>query len=307
MSNRHAVGVVGARGHTGAELLRILDDHPNIDVVFAGSRELAGRPVPQVDGLKFENLGPAEVASLGLDAVFLALPNGVGQPFAAALSSETVIVDISADHRLDADWVYGLPELHRDKIAGARRVANPGCYATAMQLTIAPFVDDLGGVPAVFGVSGYSGAGTTPSRKNDPDQLADNLMPYKLVGHNHEKEATGHLGHTIRFMPHVHPAFRGLLVTSHIPLVSPTTADEVGQRLAAAYASEPLIDLQDEIPELKDGAHRQGVLIGGIHVSEDGTNVVVVAAEDNLLKGAAVQAVQNLNLTLGLPEITAIL
>lgn len=306
MSDQRRIGVVGARGHTGAELLRILNEHPEVEVVYAGSRELAGESVPQVEGLVFGNLEPTEVGALDLDAVFLALPNGVSKPFVAETPPDTVIVDISADHRFDPEWVYGLPELDRDKISGARRVANPGCYATAMQLTVGPFIDCLDGVPAVFGVSGYSGAGTTPSPKNDPDRLADNLVPYSLTGHIHEREAILQLGRQVRFMPHVHPAFRGLLVTSHIPVKRAMTREDAIRRLRDAYWHEPLIELQNEIPELRDGANRAGVLMGGVEVSEDGLNVVVVAAEDNLLKGAAVQAVQNLNLALGLEELTGI-
>lgn len=307
MSEANFVGVVGARGHTGSELLRLLDRHPGFTVKYAGSRELAGRPVPEIEELTFGDLDADGVVDLELDAVFLALPDGVGKPFFSALPTDTVIVDISSDHRFDDTWIYGLPELNREKIAGARRVANPGCYATVMQLALAPFVDDLDGVPVVFGVSGYSGAGTTPSRKNDPDRLADNLLPYKLVGHTHEREAIRHLGHPVRFMPHVHQAFRGLLITSHIPVATPITSDEAVQRLVDAYADEPLIDIQEAIPELRDGAGRLGVLLGGVHVSEDGRNLVVVGAEDNLLKGAAVQAVQNLNLAFGQPEFAAIL
>jgi N-acetyl-gamma-glutamyl-phosphate reductase len=142
----HRVGVIGARGHTGAELLAILGRHPQVEVGLAGSRELDGQPVPAIDGLHFESLGPEEVAERDLDAVFLALPDGVGAPWVEAIDPGTVIVDISADHRFDDAWVYGLPELQREKIAGARRIANPGCYATVLQLTIAPFVDDLDGV-----------------------------------------------------------------------------------------------------------------------------------------------------------------
>ena len=307
MSDLKTVGVVGARGHTGSELLRLLNKHSGFDVEYAGSRVLAGRPVPEIDELVFADLDADGVVDLELDAVVLALPDGASLPFVSALPTDTVIVDISSDHRFDDTWIYGLPELNRAKIAGARRIANPGCYATVMQLALAPFVDDLDGVPAVFGVSGYSGAGTTPSTKNDPERLADNLLPYKLVGHNHEREAIRHLGHPVRFMPHVHQAFRGLLTTSHIPVSAPITSDEAVQRLVDAYADEPLIDIQEEIPELRDGAGRLGVLLGGVHVSEDGRNVVVVGAEDNLLKGAAVQALQNLNLAFGLPEFAAIL
>lgn len=307
MADAYRVGVIGARGHTGAELMRILGNHPDVEVALAASRELAGEPVPAIEGLAFESLGPDELASRDLDAVFLALPDGVGAPWTGALSADTVIVDISADHRFDDDWVYGLPELRREKISGARRIANPGCYATALQLAIAPFLDWIDGTPSVFGVSGYSGAGTTPSPRNDPDNLRDNLIPYRLTGHNHEREGTRYLGRTIRFMPHVHPAFRGLLVTAQMPLGEPITLEEAAARLTATYASEPLVDVQEEIPSLRDAAELTGVLIGGTTVSEDGFGLIVVAAEDNLLKGAAVQAVQNLNLALGLPETTGIL
>lgn len=307
MPETYRVGVIGARGHTGAELMRILADHPYVEVVLAGSRDLAGQKVPGVEDLAYESLAPEEVANRGLDAVFLALPDGVGPPWTDALPTETVIVDISADHRFDDTWVYGLPELQREKIAGARRIANPGCYATALQLAIAPFVGDLDGEPTVFGVSGYSGAGTTPSPRNDPDNLRDNLIPYRLTGHNHERESTRHLGHTIRFMPHVHPAFRGLLVTAHMPLGQPTTAEDAFEKLGVFYGKEPLVDVQEEIPSLRDGTELTGVLIGGTTVTEDGIGLTVVAVEDNLLKGAAVQAVQNLNLALGIPETTGIL
>lgn len=307
MSSEYRVGVIGARGHTGAELMRILDSHPYVEVAFAGSRELAGEPVPSIDGLNYENLGPSEVASRRLDAVFLALPDGVAAPWVAEISPDTVIVDISADHRFDDDWVYGLPELFREKIKGARRIANPGCYATALQLAIAPFVDDLGGDPSVFGVSGYSGAGTTPSPRNDPDNLAENLIPYRLTGHNHEREGTRYLGRPVRFAPHVHPAFRGLLITTHLPLAEPTTVEAAHEVLVTAYSGEPLVDVIEDIPTLKDGTGLTGALIGGTTISDDGMSLTIVAVEDNLLKGAAVQAVQNLNLALGVPETSGIL
>ncbi len=307
MPEMFSVGVIGARGHTGGELMRILDDHPYVEIAFAGSRELAGEPVPGMEQLAFENIGPDEVAQRELDAIFLALPDGIGGPFVQEVAADTVIVDISADHRFDDDWVYGLPELFREKVKGARRIANPGCYATALQLAIAPFVDDIEGVPTVFGVSGYSGAGTSPSPRNDPENLRDNLIPYRLTGHNHEKEGIRYLERTVRFMPHVHPAFRGLLVTAHMPLGKPTTIESAYERLTSKYGDEALVDVQEEIPTLKDGTELTGVLIGGTTVSEDGLGLTVVAVEDNLLKGAAIQAVQNLNLALGVPEISGIL
>lgn len=299
------VGVIGARGHTGSELLQILQRHPEAEVVFATSRQ-AGEPVGYGTDLVFETIQPGDLSSRSADVIFLALPDGVSEEYVSAIAPETVVVDISSDHRFDDEWAYGLPELFRDQIAGRRRIANPGCYATAMQLALAPLVPSLDGTPAVFGVSGYSGAGTTPNPRNDPARLADNLMPYKLVGHNHEREATRHLDHPVRFFPHVHPAFRGILTTSHIPVVEPITRDQVLAHYQDFYRGEPLVEVRAEAPELRDGTDLTGVIIGGFEVSADGRNVVAVAAEDNLLKGAAVQAVQNMNLALGLPELAGI-
>jgi N-acetyl-gamma-glutamyl-phosphate reductase len=302
MIERHSVGVVGARGHTGAELVRLISGHPSLHLVFAGSRELAGQPVPGTDDVVFESIGPDDLRGQHLDVAILALPDGAGDPYVEAIDEGTVVVDISADHRFDDTWAYGLPELFRDKLQGARRIANPGCYATAAQIALAPLVAEISGVPALFGVSGYSGAGTTPGPRNDPERLRDNLMPYKLVGHTHEKEAVRQLGIPMRLIPHVHPAFRGLLITAHVPMGRPRTIDEIRAQFEEQYDREPLIEIRDAIPELREGADQAGVILGGFDTSADGLNAVVVAAEDNLLKGAAVQAIQNVNLALGLGE-----
>ena len=315
MSGPFLVGLVGARGHTGRELIRLIAGHPDLMLAYAVSREWAGRPVAEVapedqDGCIFEALDPDAAAKRRADVVILALPDGAGAAYVEAIERDAphrIIVDLSADRRFDDDWAYGLPELFRKRLAGATRIANPGCYATAMQLALAPLVERFGGVPAVFGVSGYSGAGTTPGPRNDVERLHDNLMPYALVGHKHEREASRHLGAPVRFMPHVHPAFRGLIVTAHMPLKEPLDARGLTELYEKKYANEPLIALQNAPPELKDGTHRAGVLIGGFALSEDGRNAVVAAAEDNLLKGAAVQAIQNVNIALGLAETTGVL
>ncbi len=315
MSTPFLVGLVGARGHTGRELIRLIAGHPELMLAYAVSREFAGRPVSDIapedkDECVFEALGPEEAAKRRADVVILALPDGAASDYVAAIEEHApgrIIVDLSADYRFNDDWAYGLPELHRDKIAGHKRIANPGCYATAMQLAIAPLLTRLNGVPSVFGVSGYSGAGTKPSPKNDQERLKDNLMPYALAGHNHEREATRHLGAKVRFTPHVHPAFRGIVVTAHIPLAEKMESAGLAKLFEEKYGGEPLIALRNAPPELKDGTNRKGVLIGGFTMSEDGGHAVIVAAEDNLLKGAAVQAIQNVNLALGLDELKGIL
>lgn len=311
-----AIGLVGARGHTGRHLLRLLAGRGDMEVVCAGSREFAGQAVttlaPEADpALVFEALAPEDVAARGLDAVILALPNGAAAPFVAAIdaaSPGTVIVDLSADYRFDDSWIYGLPEIYgRDRIRGAKRIANPGCYATAGQLAIAPLRDMISGTAHVFGVSGYSGAGTTPSRKNDTEALKDNLMPYALTGHLHEGEMTRHAGVPVAFTPHVAEFFQGLTATVQIEFARPQSEEDVRARYADAYDSEPLIRLIDGIPEIRDGAHFNGAVLGGFAVSRDAMRGVTVCALDNLLKGAAVQAVQNLAIATGLPEFDGLI
>ena len=312
--NRTSIGIVGARGHTGAELIRLVERHPALDLAFVSSRELDGQRVrDHVDGyageVRYEALAPQEVALRRADAVVLALPNGHASAFVAAIDSErpdTVVIDLSADHRFDAAWYYGLPELTRARYAGGRRISNPGCYATAMQLAIAPLRDRLAAPPACFGVSGYSGAGTTPSDRNDPDLLRDNLIPYALVDHLHEREATHQLGVPVEFMPHVAPHFRGITMTVNLWLVQPEKPDAIAALYRGFYAHEPLVRIVGEAPRVRAVAGRHHAEIGGFAVAPGGKRVVVVATLDNLLKGAATQAMQNLNIALGFDEFAAI-
>ncbi len=303
------VGIVGARGHTGAELVRLVVGHPSLRLAFVSSRELAGQPVPDAPGLAYASPTPAEVAALRADAVVLALPNEKSHDWVRAIDAsgaDTVVVDLSADHRFDDAWAYGLPERGRIHLVGHRRIANPGCYATAMQLALGPALPLLEGPAQCFGVSGYSGAGTTPSDRNDPEKLRDNLMPYQLVGHLHEREVTRHLGHAVEFLPHVAPHFRGLTVTANAHLRHPASLDAIRERYRAAYAAEPLVRVVDAAPWVSLISHRHGAEVGGFALSADGRRLVVVATLDNLLKGAATQALQNLNLALGFPEWTGV-
>ena len=314
MTTRKSIGIVGARGHTGTELIRLVAAHPQLELAFVSSRELDGQPVADhVDAyhgpLHYQSLDPAAVAARGADVVVLALPNGKAAPFVEAIDatrSETLVVDLSADYRFDPGWYYGLPEITRGRYAGQRRISNPGCYATAMQLAIWPMLDQLAGPPQCFGVSGYSGAGTTPSDRNNAELLRDNLMPYALVDHLHEREVSTRLGVPVEFMPHVAPHFRGITLTANLWLHEPVTVDQVRARYEQRYAGEPLVDVIDQAPWVSRIAGRHGVEIGGFAVAPGGKRLVVVATEDNLLKGAATQAMQNINIALGLGEFTSI-
>ena len=314
MTTRKSIGIVGARGHTGTELIRLVAAHPQLELAFVSSRELDGQPVADhVDAyhgpLHYQSLDAAAVAARGADVVVLALPNGKAAPFVEAIDAtrpDTLVVDLSADYRFDPGWYYGLPEITRGRYAGQRRISNPGCYATAMQLAIWPMLDQLAGPPQCFGVSGYSGAGTTPSDRNNAELLRDNLMPYALVDHLHEREVSTRLGVPVEFMPHVAPHFRGITLTANLWLHEPVTVDQVRARYEQRYAGEPLVDVIDQAPWVSRIAGRHGVEIGGFAVAPGGKRLVVVATEDNLLKGAATQAMQNINIALGLGEFTSI-
>lgn len=298
--------ILGARGYVGVELIQLLDQHPKVNIAAAYSRTYAGQKVQdQVAGfsdpeLTYQSGDFEALANMDLDVLFLALPDGVAknhQQLWRSLSQTTVIIDLSADHRFDDSWIYGQPETREQALVGARLVANPGCYATGIQLGLKPLLELLGDVPSAFGVSGYSGAGTSPSDKNDSQRLADNLLAYKPTGHTHEKEVSHVLQHTVRFMPHVASHFRGIHLTLSGQLQTPMTATQIQDLFTQAYAKDALIQVQSEAPEIQQVNGQHSVIIGGFATSEaEPDHFVLNVCLDNLLKGAATQAVQNMNL-----------
>ncbi len=311
-----SVVVIGARGYTGAELLPLLHRHPEFEIVAVGSASarasmfmsmwMAWEAVISC----FPGYAPIRWSSTRADACVLALPNGFAAEFVSALDEhkpDTVVVDLSADHRFDPGWTYGQPERNFEQISGATRIANPGCYATGAQLALAPVCDQLLGLPVAFGVSGYSGAGKTPSRKNDPDVLKDNLLPYSLTDHLHEKEITHHLGRDVRLLPHVAPFFRGISLTIAAELENAQTPEQLVECYREYYAGSPLVEVQAETPEVAAVRGTHKLILGGFSVSEARPRrIALVSVLDNLLKGAATQAVQNLNLAFGLESMVGL-
>ncbi|MEE9330091.1 MAG: N-acetyl-gamma-glutamyl-phosphate reductase [Parvularculaceae bacterium] len=318
MTGQLSLGLIGVRGFVGREVLRLVAGHPTLKLVFASSRDLAGQPVStlasKAGDLTIEALTPQPAAKRKADIIVLGLPNGLAAPFVAALEEHcpnSLIIDLSADYRFTNGWAYGLPELYADKqaLASTRRIANPGCYATMAQLAIFPALEKigLGQPPSIFAVSGYSGAGTTPGPMNDLDNLADNLIPYQLTGHLHEQEIAYHLGHEVRFTPHVHPAFSGLLVSVHLRFKTQISRDQLIDLYREIYRSHDLIQVQDAPPTLKDSIGQPGAILGGFEMTQDGYGAVIVSVGDNLLKGAAVQAVQNINIASGFAPLLGLL
>jgi len=316
------VGIVGARGYAGAELIGLVAGHPGLELAFASSRRLSGEPIAEhvnawTDEGEFVSLDPEGVARSDADVVVLALPDGACDAYAEALDRHrgdgVLVVDLSSDRRFDARsergrWVYGLAERHPERLAAATRIANPGCYATAVQLALWPILGLIEGVPHAFGVSGFSGAGTTPSDRNDESLVRDGVWGYRLVGHNHEREVSERLGRRVRFMPHVAGFFRGLSVTCSFEIGAQVTAARLLEAYRDAYASgdrdgRSVVRVTEEVPRIQTVAGTCGAVVGGVHVGEPEQGGVrrgaCVCVLDNLRKGAASQAVQCINLALG--------
>ncbi|KAH9437064.1 Protein arg-6, mitochondrial, variant 2 [Pyricularia oryzae] len=306
------VALIGARGYTGQALITLLNSHPHMELKHVSSRELAGKKLEGYNKSEiiYENLSPEDMTDMEesgeIDCWVMALPNGVCAPYVNAIyqgrrgrsdALNSVIVDLSADYRFDDSWTYGLPELvSRDSISQAKRISNPGCYATGAQLAISPLLEHVGGQPWIAGVSGYSGAGTKPSRKNDTTFLADNMLPYSLTDHMHEREISRQLGVDVAFVPHVAPWFSGIQLTIGIPLNKTMNSRDIRHIYQDRYAGERLVKIIGEPPFVKDIANKHGVEIGGFQVHSSGKRVVVCATIDNLLKGAATQCLRKLKL-----------
>ena len=289
-------GIAGASGYAGAELVRLIDGHPVLELAEVQARS--------------DGFDPLDVEALiGCDIAFLALPHGASGELGARLaSSGTPVVDLGSDFRLDPDWVYGLPELNRDAVREASRIANPGCYATAAILALAPLAEAglIAGHPTIDGKSGVSGAGREPNVKNHISEVSGGVQPYTPTGHRHiaeiERTLAELVGSELRvtFTPHLVPISRGLEVTCYVQLARTLTQPEAEQLYRDRYAGEPFaLVTQTAHPGELHGANACHL---GIFIDERTNTAIAVAAIDNLVKGAAGQAIQNANLVLGLDE-----
>jgi N-acetyl-gamma-glutamyl-phosphate reductase len=290
-----AAGVIGASGYAGAELVRLLSDHPMLRPAMLQARS---------EG--FDAID-AKMAS-ACDVVFLALPHGESQKIGTELLElGTQVVDLGSDFRVDG-WTYGMPELHRESIRVARAVANPGCYATAAILGLAPLAAAglIDGPVHLDGKSGVTGAGRSPSEKTHLPELYNGITPYSVTGHRHlaeiEQELSTVAGSTLAatFVPHLLPTSRGLLVTAHVRLVQPLDQADVDDLYRARYDGEPFVQLGGlPAPQRLAGTN---VCWINAWVDERTGSVLVESALDNLVKGAAGQAIQNANIMLGIDE-----
>jgi N-acetyl-gamma-glutamyl-phosphate reductase len=321
--SRVRVGILGATGYSGREAVRLLNGHSGATIALASSESEAGAKLSRVvrggPALPLTRLADADLASC--DVVLLCLPHGESARWAEkALWAGARVVDLSADLRVvgesTPEWaagaVYGLPELHRERIRTAQVVANPGCYPTAAILALAPLVRAglIGGPVIINAASGVTGAGRSPKRELLFAEVAEDFRAY-AAGNVHRhlaemRDQTAKLGGgaapELVFAPHLLPVKRGILETIHVPLTRPVDAPL--KLWKDAYDAEPFVEvLEDGVPSLADAVNTNRVAIGVSPVAGvAGPMLQVVAAIDNLVKGAAGQAVQNLNLMFGFPE-----
>jgi N-acetyl-gamma-glutamyl-phosphate reductase len=320
-------GIIGGAGYTGLELIRLLVMHPHVKISVVTSRRYKGRKVSEVNPhllpfieLEYEDVDTREIADR-CDMVFLAVPHGSAMDYVPELMENgTRVIDLSADYRLkradfervykrmhkdkeERDAVYGLTELHPE-VADAALVANPGCYPTGAILAVAPLVK-AGIVKQVIfdSKSGISGGGVEPSELSHYPNLAENIIPYEVTAHRHVAEMRKELPVPLSFTPHIIPCIRGILTTAHVFLHEGElkTYEELDELYRQFYANKRFIRLTKGMPSL--GSVR-GTNFCDIkyEVEKEGNRIVVISTIDNLVKGGSGQAIQNMNLMLGLAE-----
>lgn len=334
------IAVLGASGYTGAELLRFLLRHPAAEIVALTAEKNAGQPMGAVfPQLQFENLPTLvkidAVDWKAIDLVFCCLPHGTTQEVIAKLPEHLRVIDLSADFRLSdieayAQWyghahravelqkgaVYGLTEVKRDQIKTARLVANPGCYPTSAQLPLIPLLknklilaDDI----IIDSKSGVSGAGREAKQANLFGEVAEGIHAYGVASHRHTPEIEQGLSEVagapvkVAFTPHLMPMSRGILSTIYVKLQAGKTIADLRAALEKAYTGEAFVKV---LPEgaLPATRHVRGSNLCVMNVFADRLpdRAIVISAEDNLVKGASGQAIQNMNLMYGLPETTGL-
>jgi N-acetyl-gamma-glutamyl-phosphate/LysW-gamma-L-alpha-aminoadipyl-6-phosphate reductase len=347
MTKRFKAAIIGGSGYGGAELIRRLLHHPHVELVRVASVDFIGEPLsavhPNLEGqtdLKFEEI-PAGEAAKGMDVVLLGLPHKVSATkMPELMASGARVVDLSGDFRLrdaalykryyhadhpcadkltDGTFVYGLPELNREKIKAAKYVASPGCFATTIELALMPLAKAglLSGAVEVVGITGSSGSGVVPSAGTHHPVRAVNLRTYKPLDHQHIPEITQTLRDAgakdveIRFVPVSAPLSRGIFATCFAHVSDSASADQIRSLYKDAYAREPFVRVPEKRqPEVAAVSGTNYAEIG-VQVGTDGAElgkrvVACFAVTDNLIKGGAGQAIQSMNIMLGVDEKTSL-
>ncbi len=327
------VGIIGASGYAGFELIKILEKHGGVKVKVKNAHSHAGMKIsalypeyPEKNGT-FSNFSIEEINKMNLSLVFLSLHAGMASEIVPKINSKTKIIDLSGDYRFsDLDVfekiygvkhsdkkiaktaVYGLPELFREKIKKAGLVANPGCYATSMILSAYPLIKKKLAKHIIFDcVSGYSGAGREKTSNAEYQKMIDeNFVAYNISQHCHLFEVRQFLGKNVSFTPHVFGAFRGIMCSMHAILNRKISQEKILELYLKFYENEKFVKVGKGIPDLHSTQKTNYFSIGGFEI-DSSNQLITIATEDNLVKGAAGQAVQNMNLMLGFDETKGLL
>lgn len=319
------VGIIGGAGYTGGELIRVLLNHERVRIAFVQSRSQAGKPLHAVHTdlrgqCELSFVERADCTDASLDVLFLALPHGEARRFLSenALSPSLKVIDLSNDFRLIADsriagreFIYGLPELNRERIRSANSIANPGCFASAIQFALLPLAK-AGELPNTYvtGVTGSTGAGVKLAPTSHFSYRANNISAYKTLTHQHNSEIEEGLVSlqgasakgTLSFVPWRGDFTRGIFITAQFE--SSRSISDLLSLYRGFYEGHPFVSVTDETIDLKSVVNTNRVLI---ELCKSGNRVAVSCAIDNLLKGASGQAVQNMNLMMGFPETKGLL
>lgn len=306
-------GIVGAAGYTGGELIRILMNHPNVEVIYTSSRSQAGKLVAAVhdDLIGQTNLVFSDDYNIDVDVVFICLPHGHSRDFLqkVTLPSETIIIDLSNDFRLQPDageFIYGLPELNKNDIKVANKIANPGCFATAIQLALLPLAANnlLTDEIHISAITGSTGAGVKPSSTTHFTWRNNNMSVYKAFQHQHLGEIKQSITQlqpgfkeAVNFIPYRGDFTRGIIATVYTDFNK--SEEEAYALYGRFYNNAPFVNLSKENIHLKQVVNTNNNLL---HLEAHDGKLMIISVLDNLLKGASGQAVQNLNIRRGWPE-----
>jgi N-acetyl-gamma-glutamyl-phosphate reductase len=296
-------GIIGGAGYTGGETIRLLLNHPHAELAFVQSRSQAGKFLCQThtDLLGETDLKFSAEVDESVDVIFLCLGHGESKKFLAEKPLKTKIIDLGNDFRLSEEFVYGLPEFQREKIKGANKVANPGCFATTIQLGLLPLAKagKLKGEVFTTGITGSTGAGQKLQDTTHFTWRASNISPYKTLTHQHLGEINRTLGtkNSIHFVPWRGDFTRGIFVSSIV--ASDSSLSDLNSLYREYYHAHPFTHVADTMIDMKQIVNTNKALV---YLEKEGDKVVVHSTLDNLLKGASGQAVQNMNLMFGFEE-----
>ena len=320
ITNKIKVGIVGGSGYTGGELIRLLINHPNVDITFINSKTYTGKKVVDIHK---DLIGELEMKFIGkikdCDVMFLCLGHNKSEEFLrkTSINRKTKIIDLSQDYRIEKsfigndekrDFIYGLPELYKNEIKTAKNISNPGCFATAIEISLIPSIEKkyIHGEVHTNAITGSTGAGVVPSKTTHFSWRNNNVSNYNVFNHRHLNEIYLHLNQIcnevkINFIPIRGNFSRGIFCTSYFK--SDVTVEEINEVYKIYYKNHPFVHISENEISLKEVINTNKCIL---HVSKVNDKILITSIIDNLIKGASGQAIQNMNLISGFEEMTGL-